>query len=60
MMTVIRTGSFRIPKKPDMGSLAGVNGRANIRAPKEMIRLYKGQSLSISTPLPYLVPMTKV
>ena len=56
----VRTDSLRIPKKPDMGSLAEVKGRANIRAPAEMIRRCTGQSLSISTPFPYLVPRTKV
>ncbi len=54
------TDSFLIPKNPDIGSLAVVRGRASNRAPEEMMRRYIGQSLSISTPLPYRVPRTNV
>ena len=50
------TVSLRIPKKPDMGSLAEVSGRASMRAPEEMTRRYRGQPSSISTPFAYRVP----
>ncbi|KAH3672241.1 hypothetical protein WICPIJ_010093 [Wickerhamomyces pijperi] len=49
---------FCKPKKPDIGSVAVVNGTARILAPPEMTRRYNGQSLSIPTPAAYLVPMT--
>mmetsp|Transcript_57756 Transcript_57756/g.118187 ORF Transcript_57756/g.118187 Transcript_57756/m.118187 type:complete len:269 (-) Transcript_57756:30-836(-) len=48
-----------MPKKPLIGSLRGVRGRARRRAPLLMITRYHGQSLSTAKPSPYLVPRTK-
>jgi hypothetical protein len=47
-----------IPKKPDIGSLNGVNGRANARAPALITRRYTGQLASTDVPGAYRVPST--